>query len=402
MRKSELSDKQLEDILRQMPKVKDHRDPRDIYQNIAIKLNKRKRRPVWIAPSLAMAAALFLFFFLTANTLNWKDSADSKSASDSDKMVMMDAESKDSAELERTQNSGQSAETGSEEGASIQSMEAMNTLSSVYDQDLLGQELLTYEIPDPNFSFTVPVSIVIPNTEGKSWLELYEETSPKLNEEEWGLKNYYPLNADFDRIQGEATIRVDIPADSEYCCKGGTASEVIFVKSLERMFKSKNVEKITLFTDGTPGINFSHYGFMKELQVVEDTNRAYYFFYPKNHQQPLLVPSQEQFDNLETAILKMTNGSGINSLETSIPEELKLDLNNIKTTDNKTVQIQLNDQSELHLGMLSSFEAILFAAKSFGFDYVKFENTSIDQLGPFNFNEKIPVPVSPNKKLILE
>ena len=37
MRKSEWSDKQLEDLLRQMPKIKDNRQPHEIYQSLSVK-----------------------------------------------------------------------------------------------------------------------------------------------------------------------------------------------------------------------------------------------------------------------------------------------------------------------------------------------------------------------------
>ncbi len=54
MKRSEWSDNELEELLRQMPKVKDHRDPRDIYQNISLKKRKTKS---WLLPGMAAAAA---------------------------------------------------------------------------------------------------------------------------------------------------------------------------------------------------------------------------------------------------------------------------------------------------------------------------------------------------------
>jgi hypothetical protein len=42
LKKSEWSDKQLEDQLRQLPRVIDNRNPRDIYQNVLYKLEIKK------------------------------------------------------------------------------------------------------------------------------------------------------------------------------------------------------------------------------------------------------------------------------------------------------------------------------------------------------------------------
>ena len=75
MKKSQLSDKQLEELLGQMPKIKDHRDPRDIYQNIAHRVEKR-RMPAWVIPSAALAAVLFLAFILSPGLMDWNQSAE--------------------------------------------------------------------------------------------------------------------------------------------------------------------------------------------------------------------------------------------------------------------------------------------------------------------------------------
>ncbi|WML30829.1 hypothetical protein RCG24_02660 [Neobacillus sp. OS1-32] len=61
MKKSEWSDREIEELLRKMPKIQDYRDPRDIYQNLSF---KRRKSPSWVLPSIAAAAALFLVLVL--------------------------------------------------------------------------------------------------------------------------------------------------------------------------------------------------------------------------------------------------------------------------------------------------------------------------------------------------
>lgn len=67
MKKSEWSDREIEELLMQMPKIQDHRDPRDIYQNLSLKKRKTKS---WLLPGLAAAAAVLLFFILVPKLMN--------------------------------------------------------------------------------------------------------------------------------------------------------------------------------------------------------------------------------------------------------------------------------------------------------------------------------------------
>lgn len=50
MKESKWSDEELQELLNQMPKIKDTRDPREIYQTIEIKMGKQKKR-TWILPA---------------------------------------------------------------------------------------------------------------------------------------------------------------------------------------------------------------------------------------------------------------------------------------------------------------------------------------------------------------
>ncbi|MDV2887869.1 negative regulator of sigma-X activity, partial [Alkalihalophilus pseudofirmus] len=61
MKKSEWSDREIVRLLRQMPIIQDHRNPRDIYDNLSL---KKRKMFSWVLPSIATAAALFLFLIL--------------------------------------------------------------------------------------------------------------------------------------------------------------------------------------------------------------------------------------------------------------------------------------------------------------------------------------------------
>lgn len=80
MRKSEWSDEQLEKLLREMPKIEDNRDPRDIYQNISLRLSKRKQRS-WLIPSAATAAVILIVAVLSSNLLGENSSSEQSAES---------------------------------------------------------------------------------------------------------------------------------------------------------------------------------------------------------------------------------------------------------------------------------------------------------------------------------
>ena len=103
MKKSEWSDKQLEELLRQMPKIKDHRNPRDIYQNLSL---KRRKKPAWILPAIASAAAVLLIVILIPKILVSNqipmDQADEKS---SKKMELLSDKQEKTIEMKKGESS---------------------------------------------------------------------------------------------------------------------------------------------------------------------------------------------------------------------------------------------------------------------------------------------------------
>ncbi|NMD70278.1 hypothetical protein HHO41_08230 [Bacillus sp. DNRA2] len=76
-------DKQLENLLREMPKINDKQNPHELYQAISLKLNKKRTFGILI-PSIASLAVviLFMFFgkhlFFLDNQINHKSSQESK------------------------------------------------------------------------------------------------------------------------------------------------------------------------------------------------------------------------------------------------------------------------------------------------------------------------------------
>jgi hypothetical protein len=410
VKKSQLSDKQLETILGQMPKVKDHRDSRDIYQNIAHRVEKRKKMPAWVIPGAALAAVLFLAFILSPGLMGVNHSADksieSNSASDVKTSMEMDTATRDdtaneSASREKStflMESEDSEEKTEKKLSTLDEAISYDSLSSLYAEevDTDTTEILTYSIPDEQAMAIVPVTVTTPKEEGKTRIESYTESMPKLTEKEWGLTDYYPLDAAWSYDKATKTLSLDVKQDHPY--QYGSTANIIFVDTMTQNFSGAGIEKMVLTTEGKPGIELSNYGLMEELPITAETaqKRAYLFLPVEGMQNPYLVPTKEQHKSIGEAFAQMWKGDGY--LSASLPEDFKL----AKTEQNesKVLEITLDKQTTLDESFLPNLEAILMTASEFDYTGVKFTNANIDQLGPFNMKEVLPLPLAPNKKNI--
>lgn len=409
MKKSQLSDKQLEEILGQMPKIKDHRDPRDIYQNIAHRVEKRKM-PTWTIPSAALAAVLFLAFILSPGLMDWNQSADksidSKSSTESNMATDMDTgqndEVKDSTNQAEDKLKMDIPTENDNKDNEFMAKAVENPyagLNALYEEELANQEseVLTYAIPDPNVQVLVPVTTVVPKEEGKPWIDSFTETMPKLKEEEWGLSEFYPVDASFSYDEETKSLNMDMKTDHPY--QHGSVSSTMLIDAMSQNLSGQGIEKMTFTTEQKPGVDFGNYGILKDAPISTTSKemRAYMFYQHDGSEQPLLVPTQEQFDSFILALEKMRGNIEELNLTASVPNEFQA--TTIEENEGG-IKIILDNSKSLNNEFLPNLEAILMTAKEFGYASVKLENAGTNQLGPFNLADPIPVPVAPNKKIV--
>ncbi|MEW9049786.1 MAG: negative regulator of sigma-X activity [Neobacillus sp.] len=392
MRKSEWSDKQLEELLRQMPKIQDHRHPRDIYQNLSV---KKRKRPVWLLPGIATAAAALLFLILipklmvgTEYSLDRAQEEKSSSAEnfriteDNANSIMM--EKQDDASLEEGLTHSQLDQA---------SLGGSKTL--LFEEEIGTGKVVTYWIPDSQVQNLIPISTVVTQEEGANWLTVFTETMEKLTEEEWGLSEFYPLNATFTLDTKENSLLVDVPKDHKY--GQGSAMETNFISSLVRNTASNSdISKIKFFTDGQPGIELGNYGVLNELTVNRDENRAYFLFTPEGEDLPMLVPSSDSYKDIDAALQAMMKGpSPETGLSSSLLPSIQIQSASISGTE-LVITLREGSSLENNLDTLYSIEAILLTAKDFGLETVLIENAPIEYIGPYHLAGEIKVPLAAN------
>jgi hypothetical protein len=413
VKKSQLSDKQLEEILGQMPKIKDHRDSRDIYSNIAHRVEKRKKMPAWVVPGAALAAVLFLAFILSPGLLGVNDSSqesmDSNSASEAKSSMEMDTAVRDDSANEKSigeQESTammESTENGKKEKADFAAMDTANpydSLISLYPEEVDSEtsDIFTYAIPDALAMAIVPVTVTTPKEDGKSWVDSYTESMPKLKEEEWGLTDYYPIDASWNYDEATKTLTMDVKPNHPY--QYGSAANIIFVDSMTENFSRAGIEKMVLTTENKPGIDLGNFGSMEELPISSETKmrRAYLFLTVEGMPNPYLVPTNEQHETIGDAFAQMWQGDETGHLSPSLPVDFKLA--QTQKAEKDVLEITLEGNTTLDESFLPNLEAILMTVSEFGYTGVRFTNANIDQIGPFNMNEVLPLPLAPNKKNI--
>lgn len=399
---SEWNDKALKDLLKALPKIEDHRDPREIYQNVTMKMNKKKQKS-WLLPSLASAAALLLFVFLVPNLMEWRDFADNFA---------------NKAELNESGESIEMTEQKAKETRPIAKEDSKNELnahneaevktqfdtydhavySAIYATEVSGHSLFIYPIPDQRGQIIVPVTVLAPTDQTKFEFQQYEELMPLLTEEEWGLAEYYPLNAKLTISEDKKTLNIDLPADHLY--GEGSTAEDNFIRVVNDAAAVNGIKTITFSTEGKPGVMFAHTGYIEIMPIRKYQNRGYYFYnISEGAEKPYLVPSTDSFSSIKEALNAMKEGNEINNLQESIPSGFIIAE---VIEDEDLLVIRLDDSATLsnNESMLYTIEAILLTAKEFNFERVKVENSNLKQIGKFVFNEEWTVPLAPNKRII--
>lgn len=388
MKKSEWSDKQLEELLRQMPKIHDHRNPRDIYQNLSI---KKRKRPAWLIPGFAAAAALLLFFLLVPKMLNGtQNSFDSKKQEESSSEAKISQSDDHSSLLMEKEDSISGSETEMR-------LTEINK-NALYDDEVGDGTVITYWIPDSQAQNLVPISIVVHPDNNKNWLTIFTESMELLNEEEWGLTDYYPVNAKFELDDSKNTVIVDLPKNHQY--GQGSTAEVNFINTLKMNIASNsNVDKIMLKTDGQPGIELGNYGVLQEIEVKPEGKHAYFFYTPDGMETTYLVPSAETYQDINAAFEAMRTDHQELGLDAAL--EPSFPIKEVTTKENKLIiTLDENAAMENNQETLYSYEAILLTAKDFGIDTLTILNAPIQLLGPFDLTKEMKVPLAPNLRQI--
>lgn len=390
MKKSEWSDKQLEELLRQMPKIQDDRNPRDIYENLPVRNKKPKQ---WLVPGLATVAALLIFFILIPKLMVGPQYSEDHAGQEKSS-VERDIQKADENSTIALKKEDASPKARTFSGAD----KTQTSKTAIYDEEVGDGKVLTFWIPDPQIQILVPVSTIINDSNEKTWLELFNENMVNLKEQEWGLSEFYPLSASLKLDEKNNAILVDVPSNHQY--GQGSATETNFINVLKKDISSNSdIKKIRFSTNGEPGIELGNYGHQDEVRIKQQKNHAYFFYYSEGNDIPFLVPSIENYEDIKTAVEEMKKDQPTLGLKSSLLPALPINEVSIKE---KTLIVSMEDNTSLQddQSTINAYESLLLTAKEFGLEKVFITNPPIKNLGPFDLSKKNKVPLAPNQRTL--
>ncbi|MCC3358281.1 hypothetical protein [Bacillus sp. REN16] len=405
MKKSEWSDEQLEQMLAQMPGIKDNRKPQEIYQNITLKMNKRKKK-VWLVPTIASVAAALLLFILAPSFINNMNSSsfDSAEMARENSKMAMDSDNKEAASQEESFSTLQKAEEPKQdEEAGISSFEEQPSQSYTVNDVGENEVLLTYGVYLGGVMFPSIVSIVV-ESDGEDIIEQWQKNISQVNEFirqniGWGIDEI-PVSyfADFSEIETKdqaKAVRVDVnnTIQTESFATGQSAEFTQTINSFR--YLAEDFQHVELFQNNQQGIMIGQSGITENhIDVEKDTKKAYFYFMNGESGQKLLALSYEDYQTVEQALeaMKTDMNQGDYALHPTINSEIK----EIKK-DGPNLEVHFSDDAVLENTdpYILMLDAIMLTAKEFNFDSVTFYG-NIDQIGSVRFGEQTPVPLAPN------
>jgi hypothetical protein len=400
MKKNNWDETEIENLLREMPSLKDSRSREEVYQAVN-RSQSVKRSKSWGYPALAGVAAVLILALITPSMFNsikhpeYENSASDMAIEESADSGTADQEIASLPEsTEENDDAGSTGLGDAESNNESMMLKAESAdLTNVYEEDLLQYDVITYGLATPD-AFAVPVSVLVEKTETGNWLERFNEVSREIPEEVWGFQDYYPLPGSFsvDEESKELTYTV---TDEEQL-NLGSAGETLLYDSIVMFLESSAYEEVKLQKPDGSVPSFSHLGEVSEITKSRRSNKGY-FKYTNENGEVFLVPGTVKQSSVSDALSDMKispNGQ----YEPVITDDIQF----LTTTENNLLTLTFEEEFTLqdtsdHLLLI---EGILMTAKEFGFEEVMFQNIENTSWNGFDFSQPVTVPISPNKKIL--
>lgn len=403
MKKSEWNDEQLEQMLSQMPRIKDNRKPQEIYQNITLKMNKQKKK-VWMVPTIASVAAALLLFILAPSFIDNMNSSSSDSAEMAREKSSIAMENKEETSNDESFSTLQEAdEPKADDEVEIFSSEEQPIQNYAVNSVGENQVLLTYGVYLGGVMFPTIVSIIV-ESDGQDVVEQWQKNIPQVNEfirqnAGWGIdeipESYFTDFSEVETKDSAKAVRVDVN-NAVHTESFSSAQRVEFVHAINSFrYLLEDFQHVELFQNNQQGMMIGETGTTENnIDLEKDTKKAYLYYMNEESGKKLLALTYEDFKTVKQALEAMKNDKdqGDYKLYPTIISEIK-DINE----DGSNLEVHFSDDAVLENtdNYILMLDAIMLTAKEFNFDKVTFYG-NIDQIGNVRFGKPTPVPLAPN------
>jgi len=371
------SDEKIEQHLKSLPSIKDRRSKQELYLKIQARVqykeNKEKRLPTWSLPALATACALVLFGIFAPDLVN------NGGQKQQDKVAVDNAG--------KSSNGMDAASTEAHKGATFKATPVAYhgpIQESSLDSGGVDQDWVTVGYLDEQAQLVIPVSFV---TQSDYYLNKVNEQLNKFEPKAAGLSGSPLQGATI--TEEEETVIIDFPAGAIQ-----EAEESLLKPLISLTFANEDQKaKVEFRTDGKRGYEFPRFGLIEEMDL--DVPASPHFRYDAPTTDTFIVSlfstgheaaalPKELDDALDVMDEEQEQG-----LKPFLPKDLQLE---VKKTGKHSVEIKFPDSFKLvseNVEHLMMIDAILLTAKSYDFNSVKFSNTGIDMIGPYDLTKPI-------------
>lgn len=423
--KQRMEEEQLEKLLRQMPKVKDDRDPKQIYREVHVGLHK-KPRSFNVMPALALAAAVLIFAIISPlflqNMSGSNSSMDHATQNSSEGAgIMESAERDDSADFAKEESVGiQSVDEDAQrsmdeseialDGAKESDNNYFTALSAEQPTFVVtnekAKEMMVVTIgvtatePQSNIGpFTFPVSVEVPLAEGGSYEENLESIKNELDYSAMGVEEPLLNRGAVVTIaqDGDGNEMPSVEMKNLFYNLSST-QEFQFNNEIAETFRYKYLQYQFTRDGKNKNVEYGNSSQTGPVETVKMSKKGYHKFINRQGN-AFLVPTQVVFKDINQALDSMREGADIfeeqSGVDPSIPMSITIESVQAK---GDTAIVVLSDKSVMEntIENIFALESILMTAKEFGFTQVIFKTTQEGIIGKVPLNEPVNVPYSPN------
>ncbi|MCY9442549.1 sigma-X negative effector [Bacillus spizizenii] len=362
MMKSEWNEEQIKELLSQLPAVKDHRSPQDIYKRLTMAKSKKKPAVRWIGPACAAAIAVFIAFNISPHFF-------------------------DQAQPQQKEASQENAVTKTETADSPKAVSSLDQTSFVVPEKE-QKNYITVAVADADTSAIIPISIKKIKADQTIQDMLSESSELGILDHAITIPSFIDeLEVKEKPNEKELSIRVHQPIQAF-----SVKDDKLLKKLLKESLKWSPYEKIKFLSyQNESGVRIGSYGTFTEITIPKQSKRAYYLY--QNEQGNFLVPSEKTFDTVKEAIKDMESNNDADTIpliQTGAVQSV--------TKKEKHLYIHFSKGSEIEdsLAGILMIEGLLLTAKEFGFTKVTFTETRTKKIGRYDVSDAIPVPAAPN------
>ncbi|WNB91907.1 hypothetical protein [Bacillus sp. NEB1478] len=377
------NDEKIEQLLKNLPPIRDRRSKQDLFLRIQANINYKQTKgrrsiPSWGLPALATACALVLFGVFAPELVK-----------NSGKMDNVSYKIAESGKMESKASFDKAADQ-SNSTMSLNGTDAVTPVNVNYHGPKLAKEFanaktdwVTVTYLDNQAQIVIPVSFV---TKKSNYLENVKEQ----------LRNFKPENAGLSEsslnrakiTEEEETVIIDWPPGSIY-----EADEDLLDPLLSLTFFNKK-QKAEFRMNGQKGYEFPNIGLKKEQDITAPAGSPFYRFDTPTTDTFIVSlysagkETQEMPKDVSEAINEMDDDQE-RGLTPLLPKDLEL---KVEITGKHSIEVtfphsfKLYKEEESNIMMI---DGILLTAESYGYHSVKFNIPGKDSIGTYNLKEPI-------------